>query len=1132
MNLDAETREYLAEILEESVLELANISLETHSNTALQQTLQTAFQRLYELAEFCSFDALRHIVSWMQANLHMLQHESELLQQYNANGDFYLWVELLTVAVNHNDANIYTDLQSALQSQTWLVAIEPLALQGLLDALPQEIEQTNKNNTHDSDTSSYELAWDEDVHPELLDAFLQETPEQVVQTSVLIRQISAGSTDVALRQQAARLAHTVKGSSAVIGLTAVATFAHRLEDILDYSIENQLPNLVTHLLNAAADCLEALFESLLTKSPPPTAYPSLLAQLNQCLKHIETHSLNDKNVATFIQLHSPSDVDDSADLISVEKSTEDNVDTHYELAWDEDVHPELLEAYLSETPEYVLDIAQLLRKISASEVDKADYRKASRLAHTIKGTSAVVGIHAVAEFTHKLEDILEYTVDHPFPLALSSLLEESADLLESLYDSLLSETTPPPEFPKLDQRLSEWQQRLKQGLDENEAVRSPIIEDDENTSYKPRFSIDLPPLQDILPVVTPVKIQNKPQANTHLNSASLRIPLPTLEKLLNISSELITANTQMAEQIQQLLSDRQSMNERNERIRDMLDELEWVVDRQVSSGHKSLHKRHQTDFDALEMDSYNELHSITGLLSESVDDDRQINVSLTQQLRELKSQLHGQYQLNRELNSTVLDMRMEPVKTLLPRLERIVRETARETHKTINFVVKGKDLAIDTDVLKGLAEPLLHLLRNAIDHGIESPEIRTKLDKNKTGEIALSFTQKGDQVVVSLRDDGAGICADTVYQKALKLGLVDKKTSLSQDEKLRLILHAGFSTRTEITQVSGRGIGMDVVHTTLQDMAGYIRIKSQEDHGTEIQLQVPLTLVASNALLVQVSDNIVAIPSASIAQIYYVAKDTAIFKEQQWHITVQEQELPLYPLSHLLGWSVAAFDATINQAVLILKANEALYAVYIDKVLHSQEIILKSLKPWMDKLSGINGVCLLLKGVVAPVLDIPTLINTAPELPLSAIQPDNEPQLSGKDEIKHILVVDDSLSNRKALSLMIEPLGYKVLTAVDGSDALQKIENHRIDLVISDLEMPNMNGLEMVEFIRSETSIQHLPIIMVTSRSTLKHRKLAKQAGVNTYLTKPIDHETLNIHINHYFNNKKEKSLSANIALN
>jgi chemosensory pili system protein ChpA (sensor histidine kinase/response regulator) len=656
---------------------------------------------------------------------------------------------------------------------------------------------------------------------------------------------------------------------------------------------------------------------------------------------------------------------------------------------------------------------------------------------------------------------------------------------------------------------------------------------EEEDVYKPAFNIDLPPLQDILPTVVPAIVQNKPKRVVNLNEVSLRIPLSVLERLLNISSELMTANTQMSDQIQDLLSNRQSMNERNERIRAMLDELEWAVDRQATSGDKqSQSKLPHADFDALEMDSYNELHSITGLLSESVDDDRQISVALNQQLRELKSHLHGQHRLNRELNNTVLDMRMEPVKILLPRLERIVRETARKTGKKINFVVKGEDLAIDTDVLKGLADPLLHLLRNAIDHGIESAEIRETLEKQTTGQIVLSFMQKGDQVVVSLHDDGAGICVDKLYQKALKTGLVDKDKVLSRDEKLRLILQAGFSSRDHVTDVSGRGVGMDVVHSTLKEISGHIRIQSDENQGTEIQLQVPLTLVAANALLVKVADNIVAIPSAVISQIYYLTKDSAVYKDEQWFVTVQEQELPLHSLAHLLGWSVRTFDVTINQSILILKVQDKHYAVYIDDILHSQEIILKSLKPWMDNVRGVNGVCLLLKGIVVPILDMPILLNTLPALSLSDSQLIQEQQQLEQKHVRKILVVDDSLSNRKALSLMIQPLGYEVLTAVDGSDALQQLENNAIDLVITDLEMPNMNGLEMVEFIRSEPAIQHLPIIMVTSRSTVKHRKLARQAGVDAYLTKPVDHETLSTHINHYFNNNKENPVGANTALN
>ena len=310
MNLDSGTREYLAEVLEESTLELANISMETHtdrdSDKALQQAIQTELQGLYEAAEFCSFEELRHIVSWMQANLQLLQQESEQLQHYNTAGDFYLWIELLAIALNERDPHIQLELlsalQAALQAETWLLPIEPLALQGLLDTLSIESHELGHPSLTQLDNTEepYDLSWDDDVHPELLEAFLLETPAQVLHVSDLIRQISTGGSDAAMCQTAARLAHTIKGSSAVIGLTAVATLTQHLENILEYSVEQKLPDLVAQLLIEVTHCLEALFESLLTEGIPPVIYPTLLAQLSQCSSHIAQGNLDADSVATFI----------------------------------------------------------------------------------------------------------------------------------------------------------------------------------------------------------------------------------------------------------------------------------------------------------------------------------------------------------------------------------------------------------------------------------------------------------------------------------------------------------------------------------------------------------------------------------------------------------------------------------------------------------------------------------------------------------------------------------------------------------------------------------------------------------------------------------------------------------------
>jgi chemosensory pili system protein ChpA (sensor histidine kinase/response regulator) len=1170
MCLDSETKIVLAEELEDVAMELANISQHDLTDTsdesavlAYCQSIQAETERLSDIAELYEYKALLPITLWVNQNVLALTNNAIKRSESSENGLFITWIELLAASLQQADDELSSELKIALLDPAWATPVNASSLQQLLDSLnvdepvDTEIDQEPESHsgeqlvitTQDISTpplentqeSSYRLAPDDDVHPELLEAFYIETPDQVIEVAELIREISEGNSDKAMQQSAARIAHTIKGSSAVVGLEAVASFAHRLEDILEYSVEHPLPPEVAELLVESSDCLEAMFDSLITQSLPPQHYPALLEQLTQWDKKFSAGYIYEQPIVEQPKEKTHNKADETSKT-NKKPTNKHKKNSSYELAWNKDVHPELLEAYMGETPEHVVEIAQLLRDINQqtnntrqkkSQNIQQTYQKASQLAHTIKGTSATVGINAIANIGQPLEEILDYAIENDLPPSLLPLLDESADLLESLYDSLLSEGVPPKEYPALHKKLCAWQQHLPvDSLTKKESSEAPPVESAKEVPQQAKASKAKTVIKSTAKISStdnaldftltpPDKILTAPSATTapviqrtNLNEAILRVPVSVIDKLLGFSSELITANTQMADQINTLLNDRRNSNERNERIRNMLDELEWAVNQQSASSHtpKSINVPSKTTdsvaIDSLELDSYNELHSITNLLSESIEDDRKTSISLARQLNELKSQTQSQKQINNDLNNTVLNMRMEVAKILSARLQRIVRETCRQTKKQAELDIIGDELALDTDIIKGLSDPLLHLLRNAVDHGIESEEIRSQHKKNKVGKIQLRFAQHGDQVVLILKDDGAGIDPEKVYQSAIKKGLIDKEEALSEEEKLRLILLAGFSTRDNVSETSGRGVGMDVVNSAVQNLSGNIAIESTINKGTEIRIQVPLTLSVANVLLVDVLGNTLAIPNASIQQLYYVEQKSIKEKEGKLFIHYQQHDIPVLALSSFLSWPTSRLIIDKSQSVLILKHHNQHYALYVDKILKPLNITIKTLKPWMTNILGVNGVCLLPNGVVAPVLNLFDILRTTLQKALDTSINITDSASININQNK-ILVVDDSLSNRTALRLMLESMGHDVGTAVDGADALQQLEKTPFKLVVTDLEMPNMNGLEMVESLRVWAETKNLPIIMITSRSTSKHRALAAQAGVDDYLTKPVDSNTL-----------------------
>lgn len=782
------------------------------------------------------------------------------------------------------------------------------------------------------------------------------------------------------------------------------------------------------------------------------------------------------------------------------------------LAWDADIHPELLEAYLQETPGQIAEAARLIHLISQGDNTPEQKRHAARLAHTVKGASGVVGVKALAAFTHRLEDILELDINPHLPNGLGQTLAACADCLETLFDHLQEHKPLPDEYDGLLAEMDAWELRL--------AEATPA------ESAKPDISELLPSTPLILPdFITQSGLAADDNTNNtdsppntevpRSTSTHLSVPLETVQRLLNLAGELITSTSQIAEQAQHTLAFGKQLQQQDEHIRQMLEELSETIDQQSINLHspstyQSFATLSQADgFDQLELEAYNDLHSTSNLLTESIADNRELTRNLQQQIRQISEQVYQQQRLQRQLSETILRTRLIPVQSIVTRFERTVRETCRRTDKQANISIIGQNLQVDTDILQGLNAPLLHMLRNAVDHGIETLEARQAAGKPPEGQIELRFEQKGNQIHLTLSDDGQGLNSEQIRARAIERGMIKSDSKLSEADTLRLILQPGFTTRDQVSDISGRGVGMDVVQTAVEDLQGLLHISSQVGQGTTIHIQVPLTLIATHALLVRAGGNLVAIPSNTIQQLLYVAPDQYRFEGEHWFIQHQEQSLEVLPLAQLLDWQAPSPDLHKGHSLLIIASEQKSYAMYVDEIQQPRDIVVKSLAPWLNLAHGVSGACILANGAVAPVLDVLRILRHLEngQLTLKSNQTHHTDKTTQRPLI---LIVDDSLSNRKSLSLMVEQMGYQPLTAIDGLEALQQLHEHTIELVLTDLEMPRMNGLEMTQAIRIWPEKSHLPIIMITSRGTQKHRNMAQQAGVDAYLTKPVDHDTLN----------------------
>jgi chemosensory pili system protein ChpA (sensor histidine kinase/response regulator) len=809
----------------------------------------------------------------------------------------------------------------------------------------------------------------------------------------------------------------------------------------------------------------------------------------------------------------------SSDEPIVSEATTDE-DEQYKIRWDDDVHPEILSAFLSDTPDQISESTALIHKIALGSATKDEHQLAARLTHTIKGASGVVGVTSLIAFTHQLEEILEYSVNHKLSPQTQELLSESADCLDCMGESMIKQKPLNEHFRPLLKQLETTAKQLNDGEEPSHYESIDDIDEvitfdapPQKVANKKKASKGPDPLALTSELLSSQELFSGGELQTQRpalklgNEPTMRVPISLIDDLLNLAEELVTSTSQVSDNVKEMLSQSLNLKKDGERTDDNMAELEKAIDLQYKQVQKQSHDN--PEFDELELEVYNELHSSYGLLGETLGDSREMQRSLQQSLRQLNDKLHSHQRINRELNATIINTRMESLESLTPRLERIVRETCRSTGKKATLSIIGSNLAVDTDILKGLTTPLLHLLRNSVDHGIESIEERTKKAKAETGKIDLSFKQEGRYVIMTLTDDGSGINAESVYKRALAQNLVTKDHVLTKSEKLELILLAGFSTRDVVSNISGRGVGMDVVQDAVSQLRGSLTIESTPDKGTQINIRLPLTLVAANTIMVTTAGNTVAIPVDNIDRLHTINPGDMLAEDDSFSVAINNRSYEVVQLSDLLGWGNPRPDTAESYPVILVTDRQKFYALIVDAVLQPREVVVKTLAPWLSNVAGLNGACLLSDGAVAAVLDLPRLLQRFSEVARSVYE--DMPEITSDESL--VMVVDDSLSNRKALSITAQQLGYKTMTAIDGQDALEQIRETMPDLILSDLEMPRMNGLELSQAIRSDELLAHIPFVMITSRATNKHRKQAQIAGANDYLIKPVDRETLQKHI-------------------
>jgi chemotaxis protein histidine kinase CheA/ActR/RegA family two-component response regulator len=775
----------------------------------------------------------------------------------------------------------------------------------------------------------------------------------------------------------------------------------------------------------------------------------------------------------------------------------------------DDVDQSLLSAMLQDAPDQLEQLAAHLDRLAHARASVAQLTEAQRISHTLKGSGNIIGLPGIGRLAHRLEDVLEWSLERVQqgeavnPAAVRDMQQAVQDLQQMVAHLQGEEALPDHALATL-QRLIDWLNWIRDGsvmeqspdaLNFSAATNSVAINEDPmraEAGFSPKNSQDTGPSSD---------------------TQTLRVGVDRLSRVLRRAGQSIVSAQRMSQTLRDAQSRLEAFELAHVQLTQRLRELEQTVDKQVVQ----LREQRQAGsdgFDPLEMDRYDALHGLSRFVAEAVQDELELARDAKRRLGAALKTLHDDDYALREQHRELLAARLVPVKSILPRLKRNVTQTASTTGKQARLVVQGESTSLDADVLTRLTEPLLHLLRNAVDHGIETPEERVMLGKDATGTITLSFRRVGQEVELVCADDGRGLDLPTIYDKALEYGLIAPGMDLPEDELRRLILKPGFSTKGEVTEVSGRGVGMDVVNDRVTALKGRLDIQSEPFAGSQFIVHVPVSTGASQALIVDCAGESVALSSDQV-QLALAADECVIVDEAGVpHLLHNDRHIPIYRLGVWLGFEDASpitVQDSRRKPCVIAQGATGLVAVIVDAVVDARELILQDVGRLARRIAGVVGGALRGDGRPMFLLDVPALERAARTTRRVASSLALRKRMAVQKT--RVLVVDDALSVRRSMQQLLEDAGYEVQTANDGFEAMDSLRAKPPAIVLTDLEMPNLNGLELTRRIREVPQHMGLPVVMITSRASDKHRLLAEDAGIDLYLTKPYTDAVLLEHI-------------------
>jgi chemosensory pili system protein ChpA (sensor histidine kinase/response regulator) len=949
--------------------------------------------------------------------------------------------------------------------------------------------------------------------PDLLPIFLEESVDLLDALYSGLRAWQNGDQDGA-PASLARTLHTIKGSARMAGAQRLGQFTHEIESWVD-ALRRDFQTGGLDRIVAASDILAQVIESfragdvdeanrILTPPSPiaqeealdllelPDSMPEWEDELPETLS-VETPPVETFSVETAPEEPSLSFVPEPA-VPAVQPGLLPDVLASMP---PDTLERDLLPIFLEEAVDLLGTLYAQIRAWREDRKSESAPQGLARVLHTVKGSARMAGAQRLGQFTHEMESwVGELKKLDALPDAELDRIEAAADILAQVVEAYRAN-----DFETAHRILT--------------PAAAPVLADAVPTDGtvladtsaglpqpEPVPAEQKPPAQVVQPSgIAPEQAKQKPPAQIQPSEqAMLRIRAELVDQLVNEAGELSIIRARIEGEMRELKDSLLTLTDNVIRLRRQLREIEIQAETQIQAGAGEA----KADFDPLELDRFTRFQELTRMMAESVNDVSTVQQNLLKNLDGANAAISAQARLNRSLQQSLMSVRMVPFESQSERLHRLVRQVSQELGKRATLQIHGGQVEMDRSVLEKIFSPLEHMVRNAIAHGLEPQEQRRAAGKPDAGQITLSLTQEGNEVILALGDDGRGLDLQRIRAKAERSGLLTPEAQIDDRKLVDFIFHSGFSTAASVTQVAGRGVGMDVVKTGVAALGGRIEVLTHSGKGTTFQLYLPLTLAVTQAVLVRAGGRKYALPSSMVEQVMEIRGKTLQEIRDKGEAIWQDHHYPFHYLPRLLGDEKFQIEQRPLYWILLLRSGAQRVAILIDEMHGNQEIVVKNVGPQMARIVGISGATVLGDGQVVLILNPVALASRMPSIILETEAEEAAPEA---ETIRQpiVMIVDDSLTVRKITQKLLLREGYQVELAKDGMDALEHLVDFIPDVILSDIEMPRMDGFDLVRHIRADARLTKVPVIMITSRTAEKHRAHAMEVGANDYLGKPYN---------------------------